>query len=184
MMDFYFYFKALHIIGAIAWFAAMFYMPRIFVYHVEANHQDEPKRSILQEEYVRMADRLYRIIMTPAMVFTLIFGFAMIALNPAIMKTGPWLHIKLLLVFFLTAYHGFCKVILKKLAAGTNTMNSAQMRFFNEIPTLILIGIVLLAVVGRQQQLNYTYFGIVVAIIAVLLFMATQKSGKKADKKS
>ncbi len=178
MIQFYFYFKALHIIAAVAWFAGLFYIGRIFVYHVEANAHPSPKQEILQEEYIRMADRLYRFIMQPAMIATFIFGFAMIAINPDILTT--WLYIKLVLVFLLAGYQGFCKGIIKQLADKNTKLNSAQMRFINEIPTLFLIGIVLLAVVGKVGQLNYLYLGIAVVIIGILLFMATRAGAKRA----
>ena len=98
-------FKSLHIIGFVTWFAGLFYLARIFVYHVEANDKPETERNILQAQYNIMAERLYKIITNPAIIITWLFGIGMLVLNPAYLQ-GGWMHAKFLLVFLLSGYHG------------------------------------------------------------------------------
>src|SRR5690606_23577791 len=142
----FFYFKALHIIGFVSWFAGLFYLVRLFVYHVEAEQKPQPQSEILCKQFNIMAHKLYRIITTPAMVFTLIFGFAMLIQHPDYLSSS-WMRIKLALVFLLIGYHFFCKRIIRDLENQTNRLSSFQLRLLNEVPTLFLVSIVLFAVV-------------------------------------
>ncbi|MDJ0788096.1 MAG: CopD family protein [Myxococcota bacterium] len=132
--------KAFHLIAMVAWLAGLFYLFRLFVNRVE-NRDDEAVSTVLQG----MAERLYRIITTPAMWATLVFGFGMLALNPAYLQL-PWLQLKLLLVAALVAYHFYVRSVLLRFAAGDLYLDSRQCRIRNEIPTPLLIGIILLAV--------------------------------------
>ncbi len=171
-------FKALHIIGFVTWFAGLFYLARIFVYHVEANDKPETERNILQAQYNIMASRLYKIITNPAMMITWTFGIAMLVMNPEYLK-GGWLHAKLLLVFLLSGYHGYCKGIIKKLKEGKPTLNPFQFRLFNEIPSLFLVAIVLLAVLSRQALMPIHYVFLVVAVFGALMYMGAKAYQKK-----
>ena len=132
--------KALHLVAMVAWFAALFYMFRLFVYHAE--NRDEPQTAAVLKT---MAERLYRIIGTPAMIATWVFGLAMLVNMPSFLR-APWLHAKLLLVAGLTGYHFYVGYVKRRFAAGDIFLTSRQCRMRNEIPTLFLIGIVLLAV--------------------------------------
>jgi putative membrane protein len=132
--------KAFHLIAMVAWFAALFYMFRLFVYHAE--NRDEPETAAVLKT---MAERLYRIIGTPAMVATWVFGLAMLVSMPSFLR-APWLHAKLLLVVGLTGYHFYLGYVRRRFAADDVFLTSRQCRMRNEIPTLFLIGIVLLAV--------------------------------------
>ena len=140
-MDWYLYIKALHIIAVIAWMAGLFYLPRLYVYHADAAPGSE-----LSETFKVMEQRLLRIIMNPAMILswivglTLIFGYVDLA-------SSSWLHAKLLLVVAMSAFHGFLAKWRKDFAADRNTRSARFYRMANEIPTLLLIFIVLLAVV-------------------------------------
>ena len=136
----YLWFKALHIISFTAWMAALFYLPRLFVYHAGVARGSES--DVL---FQLMERRLQRIIMTPAMLLTFVFGFLLIHANPAVFS-GGWLHSKLLLVFILAGYHGYLSVCRKKFAAGENANTGRFYRILNEVPTVLLIGIVVLAV--------------------------------------
>ena len=122
-----------------AWFAALFYLPRLFIYRVE--DADAKGKAMLD----KMAFKLSKFIMAPAMVATWLFGILMLIQNPALLSFG-WVHTKLLLVFLHTGYHGHTQIMRKQLAAGTCTKSGKFFRFYNEIPTLFLIVIVLLAV--------------------------------------
>lgn len=127
--------KALHIISFVCWFAGLFYLPRLMVYQVE-----NPAIPLLST----MQQRLLRFIMRPAALATWVFGIALLAQAPYLFTQG-WVHLKLGLVLLLTAYHGALEVHHIKLRAGLNTHSSRWFRWFNEVPTVLLISIVLLA---------------------------------------
>lgn len=136
----YLWLKALHIIAIVCWFAGLFYLPRLFVYHAQA--EDEPSR----QRFCVMERKLYRGIMTPAMIATLLLGAGLIYLNPTWLEMG-WLHAKLLLVILLIGYHHACGAQLKRFACNKNTRGHVFYRWFNEVPVLFLLGIVILVVV-------------------------------------
>ena len=132
--------KALHLIFAVAWFAGLFYMFRLLVYQVE-----NQKRPEVLEVLYPMAERLYRIISTPAMLATVVFGLAMLAVNLAYLSQA-WLLAKLVLIGGLIVYHLYVGRVRKRFAAGDFYLTATQCRIRNEIPTFFLVGIVLLAV--------------------------------------
>ncbi|RYG61299.1 MAG: protoporphyrinogen oxidase HemJ [Alphaproteobacteria bacterium] len=136
-MTLYFTFKALHLISMVAWFAGLFYLPRLFVYHVE-HPQAAPTLTIMEH-------KLARYIMLPAAVATFVFGLGLIVANPGIMAMG-WLHAKLGLVLLLAAYHISLEVHRTNLATGKNTKSGRFFRMYNEAPTLLLVAIIFLAV--------------------------------------
>ncbi len=136
----YLWLKALHIVAIICWFAGLFYLPRLFVYH--AMSED----AISRERFQVMERKLYRGIMIPSMVATLAFGIGMIALNPALFS-GGWLHAKLALVVLLIGYHHMCGAQLKRFARDENTRSHVFYRWFNEFPVLLLLAIVILVVI-------------------------------------
>ncbi len=132
--------KALHLIAVVAMFAGLFYMFRLFVYHAENVGKPE-----VTDVLKSMALRLYRVITTPALIATLVFGLGMIALQPAYLSLG-WFQAKLVLVLGLAGYHGYVGRVRRRFAADDVYLTSRQCRIRNEIPTLFLIAIVLLAV--------------------------------------
>ena len=136
----YLWIKALHIVSIVCWFAGLFYLPRLFVYH--ASSEDTASR----ERFCIMERKLYRGIMLPSMIATLVFGIWLIVLSPGWMSQG-WLHAKLLLVVLLIGYHHMCGAQLKRFARGENTRSHKFYRWFNEIPVVILLLIVILVVV-------------------------------------
>lgn len=136
----YLWLKAFHIIAVITWFAALFYLPRLFVYHAMAED------TISQERFKIMERKLYRGIMTPSAVVTVTLGIAMLVVNPAWLSMG-WMHAKLFLVVLLLGYHHACGRLLKRFAADDNRHSHRWYRWFNEAPTLVLVGIVLLVVI-------------------------------------
>ena len=134
--------KAAHVIAVIAWMAAALYLPRLFVYHAAAAPGSE-----LSETLKVMERRLYRAIMTPAMIAAWIFGLWM-AIGLGFLMDGTWwLYAKLALVIALSAHHGACGRWLKDFAADRNTRSARFYRVANEVPTLLLIGIVILVVI-------------------------------------
>ena len=136
----YLWLKAIHVLAVISWMVGMLYMPRLFVYHVEAG-----MGSVVAKTFEVMERRLQKAIMLPALIVTWITGL-WLAIMGGWFKFG-WLHGKLLLVLILTGLHGYLSVERKKLAAGTCTRTSKYFRITNEVPTVLLIGIVILVVV-------------------------------------
>jgi putative membrane protein len=130
--------KALHIIAMVAWFAGLFYLPRLFVYQVE-HPEAAPTLQLMQK-------KLATVIMGPAAIATLVTGMLVILTNPAVLTMG-WFHIKMVLVLGLFGYHGSLEHFRKGLANGTNTRSGKFFRMYNEVPTLVLFAVVLLAVV-------------------------------------
>ncbi|MBK3873193.1 protoporphyrinogen oxidase HemJ [Stutzerimonas frequens] len=137
----YLWLKALHIIAVVCWFAGLFYLPRLFVYH--AMSEDQPSR----ERFKVMERKLYRGIMLPSMIATLGLGIWMTVLNPSLFSTGGWLHAKLALVALLIGYHHICGAQLKRFARDENMRGHVFYRWFNEVPVLFLVAIVILVVV-------------------------------------
>lgn len=135
------YLKALHIIAMVCWFAGIFYLPRLFVYHAMSDDK------VGQERFAVMERKLYRGIMTPSMIATWVLGLGMVAMNWQIYKTQGWLHAKLSLVVLLTAYHLLCGYFRQKLIGNPKYKTHTYWRWFNEIPVIILIAVVVLVVV-------------------------------------
>lgn len=133
--------KAFHLIAVICWFAGIFYLPRLFVYHAMAEDQ------VSRERFKIMERKLYRGIMNPSMIVTVVLGLWMLISHWDLYKTQGWMHAKLALVVLLIGYHHMCLVHLKKFAADANTKSHRFFRVFNEIPVLLLAGIVILVVV-------------------------------------
>ena len=132
--------KALHIIAMVCWFAGLFYLPRLFVYHAMSEDETSKARFCIMER------KLYRGIMLPSMLATVIFGLWLLHLNPAWLSMG-WMHAKLALVLVLIGYHHLCGSQLKRFARGENARSHVFYRWFNEVPVLFLIAIILLVVI-------------------------------------
>ncbi len=133
--------KAFHVIFMVTWFAGLFYLPRLFVYHADC--QDE-----LGLARFKIMERRLLAIMTIGALLTTVFGVAQIVLAPALLDM-TWMQAKLLLVVALIGYHVWCYRLVGDFAAGHNRHSSRWYRLFNEAPSLLLIGIVLLAVLKR-----------------------------------
>lgn len=127
--------KALHIIAIIFWSAGLLYLPRLFVYHSECEGDDERRRFCVMER------RLYWQIMTPAMCAALLFGALLLP-----HYRGDWVVWKLLLVLALVAFHGYCGFIMRRFGRGQTPHGAKFFRWYNEIPALLIVGIVLLVV--------------------------------------
>lgn len=133
--------KTLHIISLVCWFAGIFYLPRLFVYHAAC--EDQPGR----ERFKVMERKLYRGITTPSMVATVIFGVWLLSYNVSGYFSQGWLHAKLLLVALLIAYHFYCGHLVKVFQDDRNRRSHVFYRWFNELPVLVLVIVVILAVV-------------------------------------
>ena len=133
--------KAFHIIAVVCWFAALFYLPRLFVYHSQT--QDDSGK----ERFKIMERKLYRGIATPSMIATLILGAWLLSYNLQGYMQSGWFHTKLVLVIGVVAYHIYCGKLLKAFALDENQKGHVFYRWFNEFRVLLLVGIVVLVVV-------------------------------------
>jgi len=168
----YLYLKALHIIFVVTWFAGMFYIVRLFIYNAEANDKPEPQKSILQDQFFVMTKRLWFGITWPSAILTLIFG-------PLVMFNGNWQHtlgdeagrwllIKLFFVFFLYGYHFSLHKIYKQQSAGIFKYSSQRLRVWNEVATIFLVPIVMLATVKSSLSWVWGLVGLVGFIIVLM----------------
>jgi protoporphyrinogen IX oxidase len=130
------------VVFVVTWFAGLFYLPRLFVYHAATTDQVGLARFIVMER------RLY-FIMSLGALLTVLFGIAMIVAAPAYLSMG-WLRVKLLLVALLVGYHGWCYQLMLALRAGQGAHSPRWYRMFNEVPAILLLAIVILAVVKPQ----------------------------------
>ncbi|MDO8273509.1 MAG: protoporphyrinogen oxidase HemJ [Gammaproteobacteria bacterium] len=133
--------KAFHIIAVVCWFAAIFYLPRLFVYH--AMSEDK----ISKDRFIIMERKLFRGIATPSAIATVILGIWLISYDPSYYMSSGWMHAKLTLVILLSIYHYFCWRIMIAFRDEKNTRSHVYFRYFNELPVFLLIGIVILVVV-------------------------------------
>jgi protoporphyrinogen IX oxidase len=173
----YSWFKAFHIIGVVVWFAGLFYLVRLFIYHIEAEQEPEPAKTILQKQYQIMEKRLYNIITTPGMLVTVACAVGLLVSQPDWLHQ-TWLHVKLGFVVLLLGYHHYCKRLMKQLEAGTCKWSSKQMRALNEAPTLLLVAIVLLAVFKNSLPTDTTVwviFGLVVLMAVTIQLYARKR---------
>lgn len=172
----YAYLKALHITFIVTWFAGMFYIVRLFIYNTEANGKGEPEKSILQAQFAIMIKRLWFGITWPSAILTLILG-PWVMLNGAWDKMlgeegGRWLLIKLFFVAGLYAYHFSLHSIYKQQAKGIFKYSSQKLRVWNEVATIFLIAIVMLATV--KQSLSFVW-GLIGLIGFVIILMSAIK---------
>ncbi|WP_113911671.1 protoporphyrinogen oxidase HemJ [Roseovarius dicentrarchi] len=138
LSDFYLWTKSLHIISVIAWMAGLFYLPRLYVYHVEAAQKGDSRDEIFQV----MERRLLRAIMNPAMISTWVFGLALVMTPGVVDWSSVWPWTKAASVLAMTWFHQWLAMRRKELVAGTCTVPGRRFRMMNEVPTLLLIVIV------------------------------------------
>ncbi|HCS22408.1 MAG TPA: protoporphyrinogen oxidase HemJ [Alphaproteobacteria bacterium] len=138
----YLWFKALHLMALISWMAGIFYLPRLYVYHAEAE-----KGSELSETFKIMERKLLKVIMNPAMIATWVLGLLMLHANPEIMTGQGWMHAKLTLVLCMSGFHGYLAYTRKVFLRDENKKSHKFYRKINEIPTFLMMAIVILAVV-------------------------------------
>lgn len=168
--------KALHIIFVVTWFAGLFYIVRLFVYHSEAEKKDEPEKSILRNQYKIMEKRLWYGIAWPSMIGTYIFGFWVLfaAYGWAI---PAWLVLKLCFVFGLTLYHMQCHAMFANYQQGIVKYSGIKMRLWNEVATIFLVAIVFIVILKNS-------FSYVWGLLGLILFSATVYLAIKIYKKS
>jgi putative membrane protein len=170
----YLWFKTLHIVGVVVWFAGLFYLVRLFIYHVEAAAQPAPIRLAFEQQFGLMEKRLANIIATPGMVVTVVAAAGLLLTNSSWLAQG-WLHIKLAFVVALLVYHWFCYRLMTQLAQGKCKWGAKQLRALNELPTLLLLVVVMLVVFKNQfptGAASWLVVGLVVFMAASIQFYA------------
>jgi len=163
----YLWFKTLHIVGVVVWFAGLFYLVRLFIYHREAEALEPPLREAFQQQYALMERRLANIITTPGMVVAVVCALGLLSVNPAWLQQG-WMHAKLGFVVALLAYHGFCYRLMGQLQRRACSWSGRQLRALNELPTLLLVIVVMLVVFKNQFPTGAATW----LVVGLVLFMA------------
>lgn len=170
------YIKALHIIFVVTWFAGLFYIPRLFIYHTEAQNKPEPEKSILSKQFKLMQKRLWYGITWPSAILTYTFAFWLAYEMFGISFPG-WLLLKLMFVFGLTLYHFQCGSLYKQLQNDVFKWSAIKLRFWNEVATLFLVAIVFIV---ELKDFGNFWWGIVgLLIFAGLLVASIVVYGKK-----
>lgn len=162
----YLWFKTLHIVGVVVWFAGLFYLVRLFIYHVEAEALEEPLRSAFQQQYTLMERRLANIITTPGMVVAVAMAVGLLVAQPVWLKQG-WMHAKLAVVLTLLAYHWFCYRLMGQLREGSCRWSGRQLRALNELPTLMLVLVVMLVVFKGEFPTGAATWFLVALVVAM-----------------
>ncbi|MDX1651195.1 MAG: protoporphyrinogen oxidase HemJ [Brumimicrobium sp.] len=161
--------KSLHLIFMVSWFAGLFYIVRLFIYHTEAQQKPESEKEILSGQFKIMERKLWWIITTPAMILTATFGVWMLTINPYLLKM-PWMHIKLAFVGLLLVYHFVCQKILLDLQRNKFNWSSTGLRVWNEVATLALVSIIFLAVM--KDGINWLKGTVGFFAVAIILMIA------------
>jgi len=168
-MEFYNYIKSLHLIFVITWFAGLFYIPRLFIYQIEAYNKRSPEKEILGEQLKLMAKRLWFIITWPSAILAVIFAVWLLILQPSWLNQG-WMHIKLLFVVLLIFYHLKTHQFFLQLQKDYIRYSSNFMRIWNEGATLFLFAIVFLAIL--KNSINWIFGVLGIVLLAVMLMLA------------
>lgn len=167
-MEYYNYIKALHLIFIITWFAGLFYIPRLFIYHIEATEKPSPDKEILSNQLKLMTKRLWNIITWPSAILSTIFAIWLLVLQP-IWLQEPWMLVKLAFVVLLFLYHLKSHQIFKQLQRDEIKYTSKFMRIWNEGATLILFAVVFLVIL--KSAFNWIFGVIGIIVLGVLLML-------------
>ncbi|MGB0881513.1 MAG: CopD family protein [Vicingaceae bacterium] len=175
------YIKALHIIFVVTWFAGLFYIVRLFIYHVEANDEDENTKAILQKQFKLMSKRLWYGITWPSAILTAIFAIWLLSSNFSFYMSQPWMHIKLTFVVALYVYHFMCQRMYSQLVGGKLKLSSFKLRMWNEVATVILFAVVFLVVL--KSAISWVWGVVGIVLFGVLLMLAIRAYKKIRDQK-
>lgn len=178
-MEYYNYIKSLHLIFVVTWFAGLFYVPRLFINHIEASHKDSPEKEILTNQFKLMTKRLWFIITWPSAVLCTLFALWLLHLMPQWIHQ-PWMQVKLGFVVLLFAYHFKCHQIFRQLQRDEVRYTSRFMRIFNEIATLVLFAVVFLVVL--KSAFNWIYGVVGIFTLAILLMLGIRLYKRIRDK--
>ena len=179
-MEYYNYIKSLHLIFVITWFAGLFYIPRLFVYQIEAAQKPSPEKEILGKQLKIMTKRLWFIITWPSAILATIFAIVLLILQPVWLQQG-WMHVKLAFVLLLFIYHFKCHLIFKELQHDIVKWTSNQMRLFNEGSTLILFSVVFLVIL--KNSINWIFGVAGIFVLGILLMLGFKIYKRIREKK-
>ncbi len=166
-MAYYNYIKALHLIFVVTWFAGLFYIPRLFMYHIEASQKASPEKEILTKQFKLMTKRLWNIITFPSAILASIFGFWMFYLNPLLIHQD-WMQMKLGFVVLLYAYHAKCHQMYTQLQKDEVKYTSNFMRIWNEGATIILFSVIFLVILKNSINWIFGVLGMLILLILLL----------------
>ena len=175
------YILPLHIIFVVTWFAGLFYIVRLFIYHTEAEKKAEPERTILQNQYKIMERRLWYGITWPSAILTYVFGGALLY-NLYGWNVPAWLLIKLSFVFGLTLYHFQNHIIYRRLVKNKITWSSFKLRLWNELATIFLFAIVFIVCLKDTVSFLWGILGLL--LLGFMLWGVTLIYKKAREKKS
>ncbi len=178
-MDVYLILKALHIIFVVTWFAGLFYLPRLFIYFIEAQDRPENERLVLQKQLRIMQKKLWYGITWPSCLLAISFGTGLIS-HWLPLAENPWLVVKLGFVALLFLYHLSLGKINRQLQKGILSWTSTQLRMWNEIPTVFLIGTVFLVVTKGIIPMSYGLLGLAALIMALMSAIKIYKKFRKS----
>ncbi|HLV40308.1 CopD family protein [Xanthomarina sp.] len=167
-MEYYNYIKSLHLIFVITWFAGLFYIPRLFVYQIEASHKPSPEKEILGKQLKLMAKRLWHIITWPSAILASIFAVWLLILQPYWLEQ-PWMHVKLTFVLLLYIYHYKTHLYYKQLQQDVVKKSSNFMRLWNEGATFILFAVVFLVIL--KSAINWIFGVVGIFVLGILLML-------------
>ena len=162
------YIKSLHLIFVVTWFAGLFYIPRLFIYHIEAGQKPSPDKEILSDQLKLMTKRLWHIITWPSAILCTLTAIWLLILMPGWLQQ-PWMHVKLVFVLMLFGYHFKCHQIFKQLQRDEVRYTSKFMRMWNEVATIILFAVVFLVVLKSAFNWIYGIIGMFVLMILLML---------------
>ena len=170
----YLYFKSLHLIFMVCWFAGLFYLVRLFIYFKESEKKPELERTVLEKQFTLMTKRLLYIITWPSAILTTIFGWSMIYINTALLD-NQWMKVKLCFVFFLLLYTYFCQLIFNQMKIGKITFKSGSLRIFNEVATVFLFSIIFLAVLRTTISWLLATIGLILLAVILMILIKLYK---------
>ncbi|BFP40940.1 CopD family protein [Flavobacteriaceae bacterium GF1] len=162
------YIKALHLIFVVTWFAGLFYIPRLFIYQIEADAKPSPEREILTRQLKLMTKRLWYIITWPSAILCTLFAIWLLILMPDWLEQ-PWMHVKLAFVVLLIVYHLRCHQMFKQLQRDEVKYTSHFMRIWNEVATLVLFAVTFLVIL--KNAFNWIYGVVGILVLGVLLML-------------
>ena len=178
--EYYNYIKSLHLIFVVTWFAGLFYIPRLFIYHIEAQEKPSPEKEILTDQLKIMTRRLWNIITWPSAVLATLFAVWLLLIMPGWLQQ-PWMHVKLLFVALLIGYHLKTHQMFRQLQRNDVRYSSNFMRIWNEGATLVLFAVTFLAIL--KNAINWVY-GVLGIFLLVVLLMLGIKLYKRIREKN
>ena len=163
----------------VCWFAGLFYVVRLFIYHKEAQEKEESVKEILQSQYALMSKRLLSIITWPSAFLTTLFGVSMLIVNPIVLEQS-WMQVKISFILLLWLYTYSCQIILNQIKIGQIRTTEIKLRIWNEVATLIMFAIIFMAVL--KNSISWIYATLSLVGLAVLLMISIKMYKKYKTK--